>query len=123
MLSSADHVHQAERVESLLKIVRAQAPQYKEWIIVLWFYVCLHYVDAFLSTKTSDSSGGHTGRMYRMTRYPETQAIESAYHRLYKLSREARYDGTPFTDNDLAQIEPLYNKVRQAMRTALQLPG
>ena len=54
--------------------------------------------------------------------YTETRAIETPFLRLYKASREARYEGTPFTAADIRnEIGPLYLAVRSAMRSALRL--
>ena len=41
---------------------------------------------------------------------------------LEKLSREARYECTPFRPKDLADYGPVYLNVRTAMRGALGLP-
>lgn len=120
LLTSAEHVFEAEQFEAFLKIITTSAAQHRGWRVTVWFYIALHYVEAFLVTK-SRRRRDHLERAEAMEHHPETRAIENAYHRLYKFSREARYEGTPFTDDDLRHIEPLYLSVRQAMRSALGL--
>lgn len=120
MLDSAGHLQQAERFESFLKTLPSDTP-YREWVIVLWFYIALHYVEAFLMT-IAPRSRTHDTRRIEMVKPPQTNAILIPYHQLYKASREARYDGTPFIAADLARYEPMFRAVKQAMRQALALP-
>ena len=86
------------------------------------FYIALHYVEAFLLAQRPKTWRRHEDRFIVMHDYPATRAIERPFERLYKASREARYDGTPFTPADISsEIEPLYLAVRSAMRSALKL--
>lgn len=119
MLSSAEHLSQVDRFTRFLGGLSPDQP-YREWVIVLWFYISLHYVEAFLTT-TSTRRRTHETRREEMRRYPETRAILPEYLQLYKLSREARYDGTPFTQADLDTYRSLYLNVVAAMRKALRM--
>ena len=86
------------------------------------FYIALHYVEAFLLTRKPRTWRRHEDRFIAMHDLPETRAVEVPFERLYKASREARYDGTPFTAADISrEIEPLYRAVRLSMRSALGL--
>jgi hypothetical protein len=117
-LNSPSHLQQAERFEAFLQTL--QGSQYSEWALVVMFYSALHYVEAYL-TKTDRTYRDHTTRRESMRRIPETAAILPAYHRLYKASREARYDGTPFRPQDVADHEAFFREVKGAMRKALGL--
>jgi hypothetical protein len=119
VLGSHDHVVQAERFEAFLRILPAGHP-YREWVVVVWFYIALHYVEAFLVIHRR-ARRDHTTRRDEMRAHQETKAILTDYHQLEKASQEARYEGTPFTNLDLTALEPKYIAVRKAMRSALGL--
>ena len=122
MLDSAGHKVQAERCEAFLRISSGAAGQFCEWLITIRFYAALHYVDAFMMTQAPKTWHRHDQRLLKMRDFPETRAIRTAFLRLYELSREARYLGTPFTPADVTQeAEPLFQTVRNAMRSALRL--
>jgi hypothetical protein len=117
MLNSGDHLSQAGRFTSFLSSLSPEQP-YKEWLLVLWFYIALHYVEAFLVT-VRPRLRTHESRREDMRQFPETRAILNEYQQLYKLSKEARYDGTPFTQADIDRFRPLYLKVVAHMKATL----
>jgi hypothetical protein len=124
-LDSEAHRVQAERFESFLSLLdkTAAAGPYQEWRVVAAYYTTLHYIDAFLTSHSLKNWDRHDDRLRRMEQFAETRAIKAAYHQLQKLSREARYDGTPFIAADYDRnVRPLYDAVRSAMRSALRLP-
>lgn len=119
MPSSEAHLAQAQQFEATLASL--QGTTHFGWILVLRFYVTLHYVEAVLQKKGSRRRRTHETRRDDMWRVPETAAVLSEYKVLEDVSREARYDCTPFTPKDLADYEPVYQTVRDAMRRALGL--
>ena len=119
MQSSAAHIAEAQKFESVLADL--ETTTHYGWVLVLRFYVVLHYVEAFLQTKLQRRRD-HEARRFDMSRVPETAAILADYRILEKLSREARYECTPFRPKDLADYGPVYLNVRTAMRGALGLP-
>ena len=119
MPSSATHIAEAQKFEAVLAELEAAA--HYGWVMVLRFYVALHYVEAVLQPKIPRRRN-HETRRYDMARVAETAAIIADYRILETLSREARYECTPFTPRDLTHYEPVYLKVRTAMRSALGLP-
>ncbi len=116
-----EHLRQADRFEAFLRQISVPTQPYKEWVVIVWFHIALHYVDAFFATKGFPQVEGHSDRWTKLARYPETQAIYESYERLYKEAKEARYEGGEYTPIDLQSIERLYNQVRSAMRAALGL--
>jgi len=106
------HISKAERFESFLKQINTAGQAHKEWIVTTWFYICVHYADAFLATKGRLFIPDHSDRRRWLGWYPETRSLEdSAYRLLEKASKEARYEG-----------EPHYTKVRSVLRGILGLP-
>ncbi|MBI2218868.1 MAG: hypothetical protein HYU51_16405 [Candidatus Rokubacteria bacterium] len=82
------------------------------------FYSALHYVEAFLVTK-STAYRDHLLRAPEMRRHPETRAIFTQYETLKKAAHEARYEGTPFQPSDVGRFEGCHNIVRDAMVRAV----
>lgn len=118
-LNSADHLAQADRFTRFVESLPPEQP-YKEWVLVLWFYIALHYVEAFLVTKSS-LPRTHESRRIELRKHSETRAVQADYHELYKVSREARYDGTPFRQADLDRYRPMYHRVVAEMKNALRI--
>ena len=85
------------------------------------FYSALHYVEAFLMTKTP-SYRDHLLREPEMRRWEQTRAIYEPYSRLKKAAHEARYEGTPFRPQDVGEFERCHRRVRDAILKALD-PG
>lgn len=63
----------------------------------------------------------HELRRAEMRKYTETKSILAEYHRVHLAAQEARYDGTPFNQNNLDDLEPAFQGVRSAMRRVLGL--
>ncbi|MBM4443172.1 MAG: hypothetical protein FJ027_22395 [Candidatus Rokubacteria bacterium] len=62
----------------------------------------------------------HETRRLEIGRHQQTRAVAVPYQRLYKASREARYNGTPFIPRDLEIYEPLYLSIKAGMKGALR---
>ena len=114
-----EHLRIVGRFEAFLQQINTPTQPYREWVVIVWFHVALHYVDAFLATKGHEEIEGHSGRWAKLPNYDETRPLAETFHRLYKEAKEARYEGADFAPPDLAAVERLYVKVRGAMRTAL----
>jgi CHAD domain-containing protein len=114
------HLTQISRLESFLKQLDSPEQPYKEWVVIVWFHIAIHYVDAFLAADRDwKQIDGHSDRTAKMGSCPATRAIIEDYHRLYKEAKQARYECTEFTKYDLDAVRPLYESVRNAMRRAL----
>ncbi len=122
MPDRAAHLLQATRNENFLKHIDAPGLPYQEWVVTVWFYVCVKYVDAFLATKGHQQVRDHDDRFTKMQLYPETRALVDDFQILFKDSKEARYECASYTPADLATIKSLYNTIRQKIRSALALP-
>ena len=88
------------------------------WVVIAWFYSALHYVEAFLVTKSAVYRN-HDLRRAEMRRHEETRAILADYQQLHEAAGEARYEGTPFIERNLTDLEPVFLRVKAAMRQAL----
>ena len=116
-----EHLLSAERFESFVTQINTPAQPYREWVVIVWVHVALHYVDAFLADKGHAQIAGHSDRWAKMSAYPETRELTESFERLYKEAKEARYQGGQYTPADLEVVRRLYEQVRGRMRTALRL--
>ncbi len=123
MPDRAAHLLQAERNEAFLTRINTPDMPYREWVVTVWFYICVQYVDAFLTEKGHRQVADHPDRFAKMQLHQETRSIFEDYEMLYKDRKEARYQTTQYTSADLQSIEQLYLKIRRHLRQALGLPG
>ena len=118
MPGRSQHLLSADRFESFAAHI---APQHLEWLVIVWFHIALHYVDAFLAVQGHEQIAGHSDRWATMANSLETRAVRIESEQLYKEAKDARYQGTVYTPADIATVWPLYDGVRSAMRAALGL--
>jgi hypothetical protein len=121
MADREGHLRQVERFEAFLKQINTPTQTHREWVVIVWFHISLHYIDAFLAQNGWDAVEGHSGRWSKMPSFAETRALSQDFHRLYKDAKEARYEGGEYTPLDMAPIEKRYLAIRTAMRKALSL--
>ncbi len=114
-----EHLRVAGRFESFAKSIQNQP--YNEWLVIVWFHIALHYVDAVLATKGHRQVAGHSDRWAKCELYPELQPIASEFHQLYKDAKEARYDAGEYTLRDLEPIQRRYERIRATLRGLLGL--
>ena len=118
-MQSSEHIAFAERIEGFEQRIPIDLG-YRDRAVIALFYAALHYVEAFLVTKTT-SYRNHEIRRLRMREHHETDAIMVDYHVLHQAAEEARYHGTPFRQDDLDRLRARFLKVKGAMRNALGL--
>ena len=121
MPDRSEHLRQAGRFEAFVASINTPAQPYREWVVIVWFHIALHYVDAFLAEQGHPQIAGHGDRWAKMGNAPETRVILEPFERLYKEAKEARYHGGDYTPADLSTVERLYQRVRAAMRETLRL--
>ena len=90
MPDRAEHLHQAGRFEGFAASINTPEQPYREWVVIVWFHIALHYVDAFLADEAHPQIAGHSDRWAKMGNYPETRVMVEPFERLYKEAKEAR---------------------------------
>lgn len=85
------HLVQAQRFEAFLKQVDRSDQTYREWIVIVWFHIVLHYVDAVLAEKKRwHQIESHADRTAKMHNCEETRAIyETSTSSTWKQNRPA----------------------------------
>lgn len=72
MPGRSQHPLSADRFESFAAHI---APQHLEWLVIVWFHIALHYVDAFLAVQGHEQIAGHSDRWAKMANSLETRAV------------------------------------------------
>jgi hypothetical protein len=116
-----EHLLSAGRFEAFAAHINTPGQPYREWVVIAWFHIALHYVDAFLAQQGHAQIAGHSDRWAKMSAQAETREITVPFERLYKEAKEARYEGGQYTPLELDAVRPLYDLVRGRMRAALGL--
>lgn len=89
MPSPGDHKAQAISNEQVAQTLASTAP---DWAVTVFFYAALHWVRAYLALKNlQPSSHGQTFDELRKDASLPVDFLDR-YRRLYRLSREARYE-------------------------------
>ena len=83
-----EHLLSAARFESFAAPINTPSQQYREWVVIVWFHVTRHCVDAFLAEKGHSQIAGHSDRWAKMSAYPETRRLAEPFQRPYKEAKE-----------------------------------
>jgi uncharacterized protein (UPF0332 family) len=120
MPSRDEHLRQAQHN---LEFSESLDPgRYSDWIATGLFYSALHYVDAFLATK-SIHPGRHDVRDDLMTKVAELKLISNAYWALKNSSRTARYYTPPrFSQTHLRRLRESLEEIRRSLRAHIPIP-
>jgi hypothetical protein len=94
--------------ESLETSNRAQ----REWGLIIRFYSAVHYMEAYLSVVSRDSTG-HADRRRLIRERRELAAIEAPFQDLYNLAWAARYLCLPCPLRDVLRAHDILIAVRR----------
>lgn len=100
-----DNQHLAE---SLVNFDRAQ----REWGVIIRFYSAVHYVEAYLSVVSRESTG-HPDRRRLIRGRPELTAIEVHFQDLFNMAWNARYLCLPCPFTDVLRAHEILIAVRR----------
>lgn len=118
MASKQEHLSKASDnqafVESLETTDRAQ----REWGLIIRFYSAVHYIEAYLSVVSRESTG-HADRRRLIRERPELAAIEAPFQDLYNLAWAARYLCLPCPLRDVLTAHDILIAVRQHIQGLL----
>lgn len=84
------HIQQAEKNEEFFSSFNLKNTRFLDWAITALFYSALHYVDAYLATK-SQHPFNHRDRGQWLTKEQNLKYIYYDYEELKNRSEDARY--------------------------------
>ncbi len=94
-------LERAKRNERFLATLDLATTPYLDWAVTIAFYAALRYVDAFFYP---DRPHDHRERLVWVRSNARTRPIYGSYLELYRQSRNARYELTQFTPDQVRSL-------------------
>ncbi len=96
-----NRLERARHNERFLATLDLDATPYLDWAVTIAFYAALRYVDAFFYPERPHD---HRERLIWVQTNPRTRPIYDSYLELYLQSRNARYELTQFTPDQVKSL-------------------
>lgn len=90
----------------------------REWGVIIRFYAALHFIEAYLSTKSAGTTS-HTARRRAIRTRTELARLEDPYNDLYNLGSNARYLVLPCPTEHVFKAHELLLKIRKEIEGLL----
>lgn len=94
-------LERARHNERFLATLDLDTTPYLDWAVTIAFYAALRYMDAFFHPQEVNS---HSERLRLVRTNPRTRPIYDSYAELYRQSRDARYELTQFTPDQVRSL-------------------
>jgi hypothetical protein len=88
------------------------------WSITVLFYSALHYIEAYFVTQ-GKGFNHHFSRGNAIQQDQRIKSLYKNYRHLEDLSREARYDVTPFNSGDVRFAKRQFEAVERAIKAII----
>jgi hypothetical protein len=99
-----------------------QRGNYRGWIVTVYFYTALHYVDAYLANKGYKEFNTHEERKNHIVIFQSDlkPSIYRKYRQLEDDSRNARYSTKQFTRKDVDEVrQKFFQPIKQRIENLL----
>ena len=113
------HLQRAEENESLARSMRLQIPNDFGWRVTVTFYAALHYVQAYLSSHGQYPTV-HSARDSAVQRDPRLKAIFPDYRELKDRSRDARYECSVMSQQDVDDMDECLASVKAVTESNME---
>ena len=114
------HIDKAKHNEEFIKLIKEHGKNdYNDWVITISFYAALHYIKAFLKYRKVAVGFSHNQIDAQINPDSKTakaklpSKIYSAYHELYRSSRNARYTAVYLSDFQELLLEVSSNEAQK----------
>jgi hypothetical protein len=113
------HLQWAKNNEELAESFNLDDSFEVDWAIVILFYSAVHYVDAYLSSRTRRQPD-HAGREQEIQSDVLLSTMWREYRELKRMSRDARYELAPFTELHFRKARILLGKIKDEILPRLR---
>ncbi|MBI1927228.1 hypothetical protein HYR99_23675 [Candidatus Poribacteria bacterium] len=121
MPNQAQHEDQAQRNETFFQSLDRTVAVNREWIVTAAFYAALHWIEAYFDNRHGLHFESHRARNDAVTRF--RLPVWAEYIRLYRASRQARYDLYRFAQQEVEDLINLsYKPVKDFVQNVLHPP-
>ena len=111
-----NHVKQAKHNENFYKSFNVEETPYKDWIVTGVFYAALHFIDAYLATK-SIHPFSHKMRDDWVKKHRELDLIWLDYRDLKEFRMKASYKVYEFTAQEIRNdVLPLLEAIQSGLK-------
>jgi len=87
----SDHIANAKHNRSLIRVLDAHGITYADWVVVLYYYVIIHLIEAAFADRVEKHSQDHSDRKARLER-EFGRKWRREYQHLGDITRELRYE-------------------------------
>lgn len=115
-----EHLDKAAHNERFLDTFDVDSTPYLDWVVIVAFYIALHYIDAYLASRGFENIPDHRTRNNLLILDRSLGSIRDYYYQLKDDSEEARYDVRLFTTQEVNEIlnvflEPVRHHIQQLL--------
>lgn len=120
MPNQQEHLDKAAHNERFLDTFDVDSTPYLDWVVIVAFYIAVHYVDAYLALRGYEHIGDHKTRGNLVILDSDLRAVADPYFQLKDDSEGARYDVQQFTTRMVNEIlhnflEPVRCHIQQLL--------
>lgn len=123
MPKEGEHVNWARHDRNFWESIDLDTSPYTDWALTGMFYESLHWVESFLAKK-GRQGGDHKGRRgFMLSLYSsDLRVIYDDYDTLKQVSETVRYDCYKHTANQIRQLIPLVDHIKDHISLLLLKP-
>ncbi len=111
MPSRSDHLIQSQYNEQIAPSLISSAP---DWAVTIYFYAALHWVKAYFAKRGYSKLKTHSDIFDALRKDHQVSPITiNKYWKLYKMSKQARYDCLPATSFNVSDSQQLLSEIKR----------
>jgi hypothetical protein len=117
-VTKEEHLRKIADNAEFLRSIDASSPVGIGWAITVLFYSSLHYIEAYFVSRKRGFNNHHS-RASGIQNDPVIRSLYTDYRTLENLSREARYDASPFNAGDWKLTTESFENIEKAIKALL----
>lgn len=111
-----------QNYETLTHLTKPNPGDYTEWCVTIIYYMALHYIHAYLAQKRKRHPASHANLTPEM-QDPPLKNLYKTYRNLEDDSRDARYNGTKFSVDQIKNGSiRWFNAIQTSVSDWLKIP-
>ena len=107
-----EHINWAKHDRDFWTSIDLDSAPFTDWAVTGMFYESVHWVEAFLATKSHHSTAHAERKMNIVSYKSELRTIWNNYIKLETDSRNARYECYKHAANEVHQLVPLVDHIK-----------
>ena len=112
MPAKDEHINWATHDRGFWTSIDLDRTSFADWVVTGMFYESVHWIEAFLATKSRHSKAHAERKTSIVSQKAELQPIWKDYRKLESDSRNARYNCYKHTAEEARQLIPLVDNIK-----------